>query len=104
MGGGSTSSPFVGLVLIKPKPVPDLPSPPINSLPPLRCPPGREGIAFEPDESGESGGLAIPESIGKDAAGLKLKLGNGGGGERPKPVNPLCNSKADICLRPEALE
>jgi hypothetical protein len=34
-GGGSTSSPLVGEVDIKPIPFPDIPSPPINSLVPL---------------------------------------------------------------------
>lgn len=60
-GGGSTPSPFVGLVLIKPSPAPEIPSPPINSLPPLLCPPGLDGtILVEPGELGDNGGLAIP--------------------------------------------
>jgi hypothetical protein len=113
-GGGSTPSPFVGLVLINPKPVPDIPSPPMNSLPPLLCPPGLDGTTFaEPGELGDSGGLAIPVPLLGDAAGLKLKLGRGGGGDRPdpfsfsrlNPVAPSCNSYADLGLRlPVALE
>jgi hypothetical protein len=60
-GGGSMPSPLIGLVLIKPNPVPEIPSPPINSLPPLLCPPGRDGMVLaDPGELGDSGGLAIP--------------------------------------------
>ena len=113
IGGGSTPSPLVGLVLIKPSPVPEIPSPPINSLPPLLCPPGRDGIFLaEPGELGDCGGLAIPELALEDAVGLKLKLGNGGGRDRPVPLSlsrpnpdaPSCSSYADIGLRPVALE
>lgn len=112
-GGGSTPSPLVGLVLIKPSPVPDFPSPPINSLPPLLCPPGRDGMFLaEPGELGDCGGLAIADPSFDDAVGLKLKLGNGGGKDRPAPVSlsrlnpdaPSCSSYADIGLRPVALE
>lgn len=106
-------SPLVGLVLIKPKPVPVTPSPPINSLPPLLCPPGRDGIFLaETGELGDCGGLAIADPLLEEAVGLKLKLGNGGGRRRPalssltrpKPEAPSRNSSADIGLRPVALE
>lgn len=39
VGDGRPSSPLDGLVLIKPRPEPDLPSPPMNSLVLRRCPP-----------------------------------------------------------------
>jgi hypothetical protein len=106
-------SPLVGLVLIKPRPVPEIPSPPINSLPPLLCPTGRDGMVLaELGELGDCGGLAIPVPAWEDAVGLKLKVGNGGGRDRParlslsrpNPVAPSCSSYADIGLRPVALE
>lgn len=113
LGGGSTPSPLVGLVLIKPNPVPEIPSPPINSLPPLLCPPGRDGMVLaEAGEVGDCGGLAIPALAWEDAVELKLKLGNGGGRDRPillslsrpNPFAPSRSSYADIGLRPVALE
>lgn len=113
MGGGRTPSPFVGLVLIKPRPAPDLPSPPINSLPPLLCPPGLEGIALvAPGEVGDCGGLEVPEPSCADAARLKLKLGKGGGGDRPGPLGRLriepesspCKSNVCLCPRPVAFD
>jgi hypothetical protein len=69
------------------------------------------GLA-EPGELGDCGGLAIPVSAWEDAVGLKLKLGKGGGMDRPallslsrpNPVAPSCSSYADIGLRPVALE
>lgn len=80
-------SPWVGLLLIKPALEPTLPSPPINSLVPLRCP----AALGELDRSkfakhGEMGG----ERVDVGVEGLKEKLGNSAG--------------IDIGRRPEALE
>lgn len=52
VGGGSTPSPLVGEVDIKPIPLPVEPSPPINSLVPLLCTPDRPGMFL-----GEAGGV-----------------------------------------------
>lgn len=94
--------------------MPEIPSPPINSLPPLLCPPGLDGMILgRLGELGDCGGLAMPVPLWEDAAGLKLKLGRGGGRDRPDPFtlsrpNPgatSCSSYADLGLRtPVALE
>lgn len=94
-------------------PDPDLPSPPINSLPPLRCPPGRDGIGLLPaGELGDCGGLAIPVSGCATADGLNEKLGSGKGAARDVPMCELDpnpgpgpgNSNADFCRLPVARE
>jgi len=69
-------SPFVGLVLIRPVP-PCLPSPPMNSLPPRRCPIFLDGVVGVTGEGrvGESGGVskvAVPLPV---ADGLNVKSG-----------------------------
>jgi hypothetical protein len=69
-------------------------------------------VLAEPGKLGDCGGLAIPVPVWEDAEGLKLKLGSGGGRDRParlslsrpNPVAPSCSSYADIGLRPVALE
>lgn len=62
-GGGSVSPPFVGLELMNP--IPDLPSPPMNSLPFLRCPLECVGVGFEGEPvellSFSGGALALEE-------------------------------------------
>ena len=48
----------------------------MNSLPPLRCPPGR--ATFKPfGVAGEAGSLTLESST--ESEGLKEKLGSGGG-------------------------
>lgn len=73
LGDGSTPSPVAGLVLIKAAPDP----PPMNSLPPRRCPPERGAIGILARvEEGDSGGLFVPDSRFKDSDGLNEKLGS----------------------------
>lgn len=72
-------SPLVGLVLIRPID-PVFPSPPINSLVPLRCPAALEGIDLSlSGDSGESGGLAYADSPTNDVVELNEKLGSSAG-------------------------
>lgn len=53
---------MVGLVLISDMP-PERPSPPINSLPPLLCPPiGLEGVVGVASE-GECGGVVVTGGV-----------------------------------------
>jgi hypothetical protein len=83
-GGGRTLSPWVGLVLIRPEPF--FPSPPINSLVPLRWPaPLEEFVKSKFARLGDTGGLA-GDGVTGVVEGLNVKLGSSEGvesGRRP---------------------
>lgn len=95
-GGGRTPSPLVGLVLISDTP-PDRPSPPMNSLPPRRCPPiGLDGVVGV--VNGECGGVVATGGARVAAAGLKEKSGRAltdfcrnPGAEPRRPVGYACS-------------
>lgn len=95
---------FVGLVL-RSVPVPVVPSPPINSLPPRRCPPGLVGIDIAGDV-GEFEGRGLVNcdlliEVGETPP--KLKLGRGGGRFRttriPSSVLVNCSTLGDPIAR-----
>lgn len=74
VGEGKPSSPLDGLVLINPRPEPDLPSPPMNSLVLRRCPP-LLGVVAD-GESGD-GGWVTRSGVSLTAGeGWKVKDGN----------------------------
>jgi hypothetical protein len=99
VGGGSTPSPLVGDVDIRPVPLPFSPSPPMNSLVPLLWAPDRPGIVL-----GDGGGLCFwdPKENG-GSSGVVCVLS-------PSAVVVSCsidlpaNSMADTGRRPVALE
>lgn len=65
-------------------PAPVFPSPPMNSLPPLRCPAGLDGIGLLPvGDMGDCGGLLRPDSGLAEVVELNVKFGKGGGADRP---------------------
>lgn len=74
-GNVKIASPLVGLVLIRP--APPLPSPPMNSLPPLRWPIALDGVVVE-GRVGECGGVTRDFELkgAVSAEGLNKKSGN----------------------------
>jgi hypothetical protein len=98
VGGGSTPSPLVGDVDIRPVPLPFNPSPPMNSLVPLLWDPDRPGIVL-----GDGGGLSFCDPKEKGgSSGVVCVLS-------PSAVVSVSvdlpvNSMADTGRRPVALE